>query len=151
MPHTNRKKKSSTGAQQPKVIHTKRQEIEDADGWTHVVEGRRHTSHASAAKAKAQAPWLQAGDFEENGVAYVKKTLEEIAADQEYYAGKFTESEAGAQLRKLFEGRKLEVERVVVLGLGSLQLARREGRRASHTQLAALRSVMDILGMLPIH
>ncbi|RDW62275.1 hypothetical protein BP6252_11708 [Coleophoma cylindrospora] len=145
MPHTNRKKKSSTGAPAPKVIHTKRQEVEDADGWTHVVEGRRHTSRASAAKAKAQEPWLQAGDFMENGIAYVTKTLEELGADQEYYARLWRESEAAGQLRRQFEGRKLQVDRVVVLGLGSLQLARREGRRASHTQLAALRSVMDII------
>ena len=40
-----------------------------------------------------------------------------------------------------------KVTNIIVLGLGSLQSARREGRRATLTQLAALQTIVQHLGM----
>jgi hypothetical protein len=147
MPHTNRKKKSSAanGAEKPqlRVIHTKRQQVEDANGWTHVIDSPRRTS---AKKGKDAFP---VGDFEKGGVSYVRRTLEEMKKDGEYYQKQWESNEAHGVLKeKLGEaegGRK--VGNVVVLGLGSLQSARREGRRASYTQLAALRTIISVLGV----
>ena len=47
---------------------------------------------------------------------------------------------------KLVGDSRLTAGDVVCLGLGSMQSARREGRRASFIQLAALRTIMEILG-----
>ena len=152
MPHTNRKKKSSSGAAgekkpQPKLVHTKRQQIEDEDGWTHVIDTPRKS------QLKIRDGPLHAGDFERGGVAYVERTVEEMSADLEYYTKQWEGNEGCAELiAKLKVEEEKEGERrarvgdVVCLGLGSLQSARREGRRSSFTQLAALRSIIGILG-----
>ncbi|KAL3422684.1 sensitivity to red light reduced-srr1 [Phlyctema vagabunda] len=145
MPHTNRKKKTS-GAQpaKPQVIHTKRQEVEDSDGWTHVIEGRRHTSRAEA-KSKSKEPWLHGGDFTLQGLSYINRTLEQMTADQEHYHKQWESSDAFVSLKGQLEPTKgrFHIANVVCLGLGSLQSSRREGRRASHTQLAALRTIIQ--------
>ncbi len=69
MPHTNRKKKSSAagGEKKPqhRLEHTKRQQIEDGDGWTHVVD----TPRKSQVKVR-EGQLSHAGDFERNGVSY---------------------------------------------------------------------------------
>ncbi|KAG0650536.1 hypothetical protein D0Z07_3035 [Hyphodiscus hymeniophilus] len=97
MPHTNRKKKSSLAAgerkTQPKIVHTKRQQIEDGDGWTHVVDTPRKTQ----LKVKAG---LHMGDFERAGVAYVERTLEELGKDLEFYTRLWSDGEACGE-RKL--------------------------------------------------
>jgi hypothetical protein len=151
MPHTNRKKKtpSTTDGKKPtvKLVHTKRQQIEDDEGWTHVVDTPRKTT------LRPKEGQLHTGDFEENGVAYVTRTLDELRGDLEYYTRLWEGESACIVLRERFgnegevrEGRK-EVDSVICLGLGSLQSARREGRRTSFTQLAALRSIIQHLGM----
>lgn len=161
MPHTNRKKKSTTSTvsekkPQPKIFHTKRQQIEDDDGWTHVID----TPRKSQLNVK-QGHSLHTGDFEKNGVSYIERTLEELRADLEYYGKLWESGEGCGRLKELLmkgegegegkeEGKRLERVRVgdmVCLGLGSLQSARREGRRASFTQLAALKTIMKVLGM----
>ena len=156
MPHTNRKKKSAVGGEtklQPRPIHTKRQQIEDEDGWTHVID----TPRKSQIKAK-EGQRLHTGDFERNGVAYVERTVEDLGKDLEFYRTTWESGEAVGGLReklgrKEAEGdeRRIRVGGVVCLGLGSLQSARREGRRASFTQLLALKSILEVLGVLSLY
>lgn len=145
MPHTNRKRNPQNNRSKPQLVHTKRQQIEDSEGWTHVVDAPRGTT------LRKGKDWLHAGDFEKNGASYINRTLEEIRKDFEHYTQQWEISEACESLKKSL--RKIEgkrrVDNAVVLGLGSLQSARREGRRASYTQLAALRTMVEALGMLP--
>lgn len=145
MPHTNRKKNPHYTKPKPRIVHTKRQEVEDSEGWTHVIDAPRRSTPA---KGK---DWLHAGDFEKNGASYINRKLEDLRKDFEHYTQQWQTNEACTALTKILgeaEGRK-KVSNVVVLGLGSLQSARREGRRASYTQLAAVRTMMEILGMSP--
>ncbi|KAK6611007.1 hypothetical protein ACHAPF_001072 [Botrytis cinerea] len=144
MPHTNRKKKG--GAREPgeetektkKIApSTKRTQIEDGEGWTHVVGGGRKTGAAET--------WTHAGDFVQDGVAYIERSTGEMQADLDNYRKQWESSEAAGQLRKILRGRSA-VKSVVCLGLGSLQSARREGRRSSYTQLAALMMIIEELG-----
>lgn len=152
MPHTNRKKKTPAGAPPKKhIIHTKRQEIEDDEGWTHVIDApsSRHSKSKSINPDKLSLiAGLGGGDYEIGGIAYVKRTPEELGRDLEYYTRKWEGSEGFRGLREMMEGvGRRKVEDVVCLGLGSLVVARREHRRASWTQFVALRSVMELLGM----
>ena len=149
MARANRTKKSlatttrETTESKPRIVRTKRQQILDDDGWTHVVD---IPSRRNAPKHKA--PFLHGGDFERDGVSYVNRTLAELRADYEYYKKQWDETDALEELKTklgMTEG-KAEINNVVCLGLGSLQSARREGRRASFTQLVALRSLCSILG-----
>lgn len=126
-----RKKKSKPV--EGKIVHTKRREVEDSDGWTHIVDTPR------ANKALPKSTGFHGGDFEINGVSYINRTLEEMKGDFEHWKKAWDESEACKTLKEMLEG--LEIENVVVLGLGSLQSSRREGRRASATQLAALQTI----------
>lgn len=144
MPHTNRKKNPQNSRPKSHLVHTKRQQIEDNDGWTHIVDAPRRSTPA---KGK---DWLHAGDFEKNGASYINRTLDEVRKDFDHYTQQWENSEAREALKKtLGEWQDTKkVDRVVALGLGSLQSARREGRRASYTQLAALGTLIQGLGML---
>jgi hypothetical protein len=141
MPHTNRKKKTVDAVEKKQrnniVQPMKRIQVVDGDGWVHVVGGGK--------KAGDGAAWTHAGDFERDGVAYIHRTVEEMRGDFEYYRKQWESSEAGKQLKEILKGRK-GVKNVVCLGLGSLQSARREGRRSSFTQLAALCMILEELG-----
>jgi hypothetical protein len=152
MPHTNRKKKTagSTPTREDKksiIVHTKRKEVEDDEGWTHIVDTPR--ARSSTLKKKVNAPLLHSGDFEINGVSYINRTLEELKADYEYWKKAWGESDACSELNTKVqdakEGKRV-VDNVVLLGLGSLQSSRREGRKASATQLAALQTIIQMLG-----
>ena len=121
-----RKKKSS-------VIHTKRRQIEDEDGWTYVVDAPK--SNKPLPKTSA----FHGGDFEINGVSYINRTLEEMVAEVAHWTKAWEQSEACGQLKEMIQGMK--IKKIVVLGLGSLQSSRREGRRATATQLAALQTL----------
>ncbi|KAM3065834.1 hypothetical protein ACMFMF_010763 [Clarireedia jacksonii] len=145
MPHTNRKKKSgNAGAdaaeqkQRNNIVQPmKRIQVVDGDGWVHVVGGGK--------KAGEGAAWTHAGDFERDGVAYINRTVEEMREDFEYYRKQWETSEAAKHLKEMLKERQ-GVKNVVCLGLGSLQSARREGRRSSFTQLAALCMILEELG-----
>ncbi|APA07912.1 hypothetical protein sscle_03g026820 [Sclerotinia sclerotiorum 1980 UF-70] len=148
MPHTNRKKKSGAGdtgdvvmngAEKTKKIvqPMKRKQVEDGEGWTHVIGGGKKASSGEA--------WTHAGDFVKDGVAYIERTVEEMRDDLVYYGKQWESSEAAKQLKGVLKG-KGAVKNVVCLGLGSLQSARREGRRSSFTQLAALMMILEELG-----
>jgi hypothetical protein len=146
MPHTrSKKKKASSPAQEGKkiVVHTKRQQVLDDEGWTHVLDTPR--------KARVVSEKWHMGDFQIAGVGYVNKTLADLKDDWAFYHKAWDGSAADAELKtRLEEGEgKVRVRDVVVLGLGSFQSARREGRRATWTQFAALRTLLQILGIPP--
>jgi hypothetical protein len=148
MPHTNRKKKSAAqGAglngegKKKVVVHTKRKEVLDEEGWVHVVDTPR-TRSSTVSKGTN----LHAGDFEVNGVQYVNRTLEEMRDELAYWKKAWESDDACASLKTELEKLgEQKIGGVVVLGLGSLQSARREGRRAAFTQLVALQTIMAIL------
>jgi hypothetical protein len=133
---TKSKKKKST------AVHTKRTQIEDEEGWTHVVDAPRRSKNGGLKKGQVI---LHGGDFEVDGVSYINRTLEEMKAEFEYWKKSWEEDSACLELKEklqVFSG----VENVVFLGMGSLQSSRREGRRASATQLAALQTIITSLG-----
>lgn len=177
MPRPNRKKKNT-----PTIVYTKRQEIQDDDGWTHVVDTPRKRR---STLTKAANGGLHTGDFEIDGVGYVNRTLEEMGKEYDFWKKSWeAEAACGKLIESLGEvkqttsqigpgiteqpqdqlaqdskvtsqivdatstGKRVRVDNVVVLGLGSLQSARREGRRATMTQLAALQTMVQQLGML---
>ena len=146
------KKKSVAGKRtvvkeekKPTVIHTKRKEIVDKDGWTHVVDAPSRKPQGKVGKKKT-ASLLHTGDFEVHGVSYVNRTLDEMKTEFEYWKKGWEESSAYLELKKLLDEKKTVVSDVVFLGMGSLQSSRREGRRASGTQLAALQTMLQVLG-----
>ncbi|KAH8660969.1 hypothetical protein BGZ60DRAFT_471785 [Tricladium varicosporioides] len=152
MPHTNRKKKSARGdggvkalEQKRVVVHTKRSEVVDDSGWTHVVDTPRTRRGTVSKNTNLQ----HAGDFEVNGVAFVNRTLPEIKEECQYWRNNWNKSDASTKLRTILEEKtsagKQKISNVVVLGLGSLQIARMEGRRASCTQLGALDHILEFL------
>ncbi|EKD16813.1 hypothetical protein MBM_05282 [Drepanopeziza brunnea f. sp. 'multigermtubi' MB_m1] len=122
------------------LVHTKRKEVEGHDGWIHIVDKPR--SNNTSTKIKTQL--LQGGDFEVNGVSYVNRTLVELKEEFEHFKRSWEDRPACKDLKeKMRQMEKIQkIENVVVLGLGSLQSARREGRRASSTQLAALQTIV---------
>ena len=246
MPHTNRKKKPSTArTNKPTIVHTKRQEILDDEGWTHVVDTPRKRSSTLTKSANGG---LHTGDFEINGAGYVQRTAEEMEKECAFWRKGWEESASYKRLGSLLRGevdveeskdeeeiveevedsaeveveaemtqeveadsvqpeqetesksaespehssaevpvlekkdgedttekasetveenkteeppveeetapvvegpptQRRKVNNIIVLGLGSLQSARREGRRATLTQLAALQTIVQYLGM----
>ena len=155
MPHTNRKKKN-TGAPQKKVIvHTKRKEVLDEEGWTHVVD-KPQPKPSGKVDEKTEAPelWAIAADFKIGNAYYVDRTLEEYEVEYSRARKAWGRSEACRQLKVILEGKTGEeksVEKVVCLGLGSFQNARGEGRKASFMQLVALEDLIEGLGMFVFH
>ncbi|KAG4438876.1 hypothetical protein IFR05_005611 [Cadophora sp. M221] len=141
-----RKKKTKTATKTaspatPTIVRTKRKEIEGEDGWIHIVDKPR--SNQPDAKAKKQL--LQGGDFEIKGVSYVNRTLVEMKEDFEHWKRSWEERPTCQALQEKLKDveKDKKIENVVVLGLGSLQSARRDGRRASLTQLAALQTIVS--------
>jgi hypothetical protein len=151
MPHTRSKKKkansrAANGARE--IVHTRRQQVEDEEGWTHVIDSPRRVK---VREVPERERW-HVGDFERGGVGYVNRTMGELGGDLGFYSRLWEGSGACGELRGRLEGKgkgrgRGKVGGVVCLGLGSLQSARREGRRASWTQLVALRTIMETLGM----
>lgn len=141
-----RKKKSKSV--EGKIQHMKRRQIEDEDGWTHIIDTPKSKAH-NANKTTPKPTQFHAGDFEIDGVSYINRTLEEMKADFSHWKQAWEGSEACTTLKQKLEemeitgmGMGIEgIENAVVLGLGSLQSSRREGRRASATQLAALQTI----------
>lgn len=139
MPHTNRKKRASgatttSNTTRPKMVHKKRYEIEDDEGWTHIIPTCRKTIRAGLE--------FLGGFIDENS----DRTLGEAMEDYDRSLKQWENSDACAGLKKLLlasaQGKVL-VENVVCLGLGSLQGF---GARTSYTQLVALRTILDVLG-----
>jgi len=141
-----RKKKPAKEDDRKKtVVHTKRKEILDDDGWTHVIDAPNRKAKVEGLKA---TPLLHGGDFVRDGVSYITRTMEELKQEFEHWKKQWDTSPASSELKTLLEDAKKKslIENVVFLGMGSLQNSRREGRRASATQLAALQTIISILG-----
>ena len=144
-----RKKKPSTpNDKKPTVIHTKRREIVDDEGWTHVIDAPNRKAKAESLKA---APLLHGGDFIVNGVSYVTRILDEVKQEFEHWKKQWEGNPACTELKSLLvegveKGERRKLRDVVFLGMGSLQSSGREGRRASATQLAAMQTFIDVLG-----
>ncbi|KAK2629145.1 hypothetical protein QTJ16_002248 [Diplocarpon rosae] len=138
-----RKKKADADKSPPTIVHTKRKEVKGNDGWIHIVDKPR----SNKANAKASAQLLHGGDFEINGVAYIHRTLVEMKEDFDHWKRAWEERPACQGLKEKIKDIEIarKIQNVVVLGLGSLQSARREGRRASSTQLAALQTIVGSL------
>jgi len=232
MPHTNRKKKTSTNPNQPTksrstiTQHTKRTEIQDDEGWVHVIDTPRSSrGRSSTLNKKAGTAGFHTGDFEIDGVPYVQRTLDELREEVKFWRKGWIGGEGEGVLRDIFGGKEIkpveeekeslytskvlkenntveaeaeaeaqaeaeiqveatsatqdaesptpadielksetspeiststaapvsnpkqrkQITNIIVLGLGSLQSARREGRRASATQLAALQTIIETL------
>lgn len=93
--------------------------------------------------------WALAADFKVGNSFYVDRTLEEYDVEYSRARKAWGRSEACRQLKVLLEGKTEEernIENVVCLGLGSLQNASGEGRKASFIQLVALQDVIEGLG-----
>lgn len=149
MPHTNRKKKGASGAPKPpKIVHTKRQLLDDDEGWTHVVDSKKST-RAIGIQEIGLRPWE--GDFVSGKTATVNIIYEEVVAEHTRFTQQWEDSEActnlKAQLASWTPEQKKSVTNIVCLGLGTLQDWKLQTRRTSHTQLAALQTIISALGL----
>lgn len=147
MPHTNRKKRSGTASasQGPKIIHTKRQLLNDDEGWTHVVDAKK-TTKTLEVKELGHKPWD--GDVISGETAIVTMDYREMQAEHARFKQQWENSEACASLKAIMAEKKdsIKISSVVCLGLGSLQDWKLQMRRASHTQVAALQTMLECLG-----
>lgn len=126
----------------------KRKEVLDTEGWTHLIDKPRKTLQAQ--KISAAGSSLQIGDFEINGISYLNRTLEEVKKEFYLWQKQWEGSSSCADLKKkiinLKETSKIfEINDFVVLGIGSLLSARREARRCSATQLAAVLTILQVV------
>ena len=138
-----RKKTAKEEDRKKTVVHTKRKEVLDDEGWTHVIDAPSRKVKAEGLKAGP----LHEGDFVRDGVSYITRTMQELKQEFEHWKKQWETSPASAELKTLLGELKNKgaMENVVFLGMGSLQNSRREGRRASATQLAALQTIISIL------
>ncbi|RKF71635.1 hypothetical protein GcM1_250067 [Golovinomyces cichoracearum] len=139
---------STTNKPSKPMRFTKRKEVLDTKGWTHVIDKPRKTLQAQ--KISAAGSSLQIGDFEINGISYLKRTLEEVKKEFHLWQKQWEGSSSCADLKKkiinLKETSKIfEINDLVVLGIGSLLSARREARRCSATQLAAVLTILQVV------
>ncbi|CCU77159.1 hypothetical protein BGHDH14_bgh02760 [Blumeria hordei DH14] len=127
----------------------KRKEVVDTEGWTHVVRKPRGAGYIKDKRVARSA--THAGDFELNGVPYLDRTPENLHQEFCHWQKEWEESSACEKLQTILLKRKRlsgmqRVNNIVVLGLGSLLSARRDARRSSGTQLAAVQTILEILG-----
>lgn len=120
----------------------------DEEGWTHVID---RAQRAPKIQNKNAANSLsRTGDYEVDGVPYIKRNLDEVQREYIYWQKQWDESSACTELRNklvsiIEKNTKCEIRNIVVLGIGSLLSARREARRCSATQLAAVRTMLQVL------
>jgi hypothetical protein len=150
MPHTNRKKKSNGEVgfkPKPKFAQTRRQEIEDDEGWTHVVDAKKTLNFPEVKEIGIKKPWD--GDFVSGDNAITTMDLAEIEAEHKRYRDQWEASEACTQLKGLLAAGSggVAISNVVCLGLGTLQDWKLQSRRTSHVQLAALQTITAVLGI----
>lgn len=149
MPHTNRKKKSN-GETKPKFIQTKRQLLDDDEGWTHVVDAKkasvttclRDNNNNEGRRARTLEK-----DFIVGSTAIVTMDIKEMEAEHTRFRQQWEASDACSKLKTLVRDSisGLVVKKVVSLGLGSFQNCFFHARRTSHTQFAALQTIVQAL------
>ncbi|KAI1007199.1 hypothetical protein K3495_g1024 [Podosphaera aphanis] len=150
-----RKKKSSASGgvdSRPTTInmHSRRKEFVDAEGWTHIVNKPRKGC-ARRDSPTIRGLQLHGGDFEVRGVPYLRQSIDDVHKEFLFFQKQWEESSACTNLKQIIlEGekdeRKKEIRNLVVLGLGSLSSVRREGRKTSATQLAAVLTILKVVG-----
>ncbi|POS86529.1 hypothetical protein EPUL_001608 [Erysiphe pulchra] len=126
-------------------MFTKRREVVDEEGWTHVID-RMQRAPKTQNKTPVSSP-SHTGDFEVNSIPYINRNLEEVKRDFFYWQKQWDESSACFELREKILSRNeiCKIKNVVVLGIGSLLSARREARRCSATQLAAVKTILRVI------
>lgn len=130
----------------------KRKEIKDADGWTYVVR-KSPSSEVSRICAPCKSSTAKlvsfSGDYEINGVIYIHRTLEDVKSEFLMWQKQWEESPSCKELEEKIRNNRVHsfhgIDNAIVLGLGSLLSARRDARRCSATQLAALLSLVQFL------
>lgn len=150
MPHTNRKKRANGEVSfqpKPKFVQTRRQEIEDDEGWTHVVDAKKTLKTPEVKELGITKPWE--GDFVSGETAVTMMDLGEVEAEHRRYRDQWEASEACTKLKEILSAGKdvLTISNVICLGLGTLQDWKHPSRRTSHIQLAALNTIITILGI----
>lgn len=134
------------------TIHSKRQLLVDADGWTHVVS--RLSSLGLGEDSVGRLPPVSAD-----------MTVDDISREHQQHATQWQRSDAYVELKSRLTGagednygaatgnhgpdEKPSISNIVCLGLGSLQGLSSQLRQTSHTQLAALETVKSALGRPP--
>lgn len=122
-----------------------RKEREETERRHGDKEGREVEAGNSVEKeniSSDQDPTPQTESIPEPTTQETETTAEDPTPEAQNAAGKTTQFNA--------INKRKQIKNVVVLGLGSLQNARREGRRTSWTQLIALRHILSILGTIHI-
>ncbi|RDL41675.1 uncharacterized protein BP5553_01654 [Venustampulla echinocandica] len=159
MPHTNRKKKTPAGMKSVTdqnrkqiIVHTKRKEVLDDEGWTHVVDKPSRQRASSVTESKdAGKYWSIGADFKVGDAYYINRTIEEIQEEFTHSKKAWEGSPACASLKALLDEKMKadsntkKISRVVALGLGSLQSSRTQSRKTSFTQMAALETILQIM------
>ncbi|RKF63941.1 hypothetical protein OnM2_022101 [Erysiphe neolycopersici] len=128
------------------MMFTKRREVVDEEGWTHVIDRVQRAPEIKNKTPVSSSP-SHTGDFEVNSIPYINRNLEEVKRDFFHWQKQWDESLACVELRKKIGARKeiCNIKNIVVLGIGSLLSARREARRCSATQLAAVKTILQVL------
>src|SRR6266498_2109315 len=142
MPHTNRRKKSQNQYQ-----HSKRVQLEDPDGWTHVVETKGST------KKHTEVP-LHSDDLSP-AEPPDGETFDKIKAQFEQHRSRWLDSTCWASLKenlsRQFSRDKPKITNAVCIALGSPSGLGRHGtvdcRARSMNQLAAFVAILDLFGM----
>lgn len=149
MPHTNRKPKyTNETPSKPRVATVRRKEIEDDNGWTHIVGSSKVPRQVlEAALGAAQNSEMQnvGSDFRIQNQSYVNRTVEEMERDHEIVKSRWKGNAEVEGLKRVIAGIK-GIDNVVCLGLGSMQNCWTQRRNTSHAQLAALMTLVDAIG-----
>ncbi|KAG9241849.1 hypothetical protein BJ878DRAFT_205997 [Calycina marina] len=148
MPHNNRPQQNTARQPAHHNTHTRRTNVEDSEGWTHVMNnanmnrcsGRRGDTH----KQNAQTQQSQAGDNSEKYQSGY--TVEMLTHELDLYSTHWRGHKVSDDLKNLFKDSDSVVNNIVVIGLGSLHNARFQAKNDSWSQLIAMRDIVDFLG-----
>lgn len=129
-------KKDKKSNPQPKRIH-----VTDPSGWTHIIKGSKSQRNQLQIKPMAH---LKPKEIDP------AQTVERLHKSLGRFTQEWEESECFGNVRTMLEQQVMKSENVnitscVCLGLGSL--AGIDGPKAAWHELAALISILDILGV----
>lgn len=136
-PRNKRKIRNPDGTWSKKPIKqqiVKRKQVEDGDGWTHVIGPHQHKIRETT----------------DTNIIHIERNLEEMSAQHEKMLKRWQESETRKTLTTEilgFErGSNFMIKKIVCLGLGTLSNGNFTQQNNRHAQLAALMDVVDLLG-----